>query len=185
MKKSITLFNAKVEYTIRPSQRARRMRLTIDCATGVVITMPVFMRPGRAEEFIRRKAAWVIKTLKFLREQTVFLSLSGSGLTEAEARRQALALAQARLGYWNQFYQFAYNQVLVKIYKRRWGSCSRRGNLNFNYRIIFLPSELADYIVVHELCHLGEMNHSKKFWRLVAKVMPDYAARRRGLRRYV
>jgi predicted metal-dependent hydrolase len=185
IKKSITLFNAKVVYTVRTSRHARRMRLTVDCAEGVVITMPVFMRASRAEEFIRQKAAWVTKTLKFLREQTVPLPLSGSGLTEAEACRQALSLARARLEYWNKFYQFPYNQVFIKTYKRKWGSCSHRRHLNFNYRIIFLPPELADYIIVHELCHLGEMNHSRRFWNLVAKVMPDYLNRRRSLRRYV
>lgn len=185
MKKSITLFNTRIEYTVRASPRARRLRLTVDCAEGVVITAPVFMRPGRAEEFIRQKAAWVIKILKVLREQTIRLPLSGSGLTEAEARQQALSLATGRLSHWNQFYRFFYNRIFIKTYKRKWGSCSRQRNLNFNYRIIFLPPELADYIIVHELCHLGEMNHSRRFWNLVAKTMPDYLTRRRSLRRYV
>lgn len=185
MKKSVTLFDAKIKYTVRVSPRARRLRLTVDCAQGVVVTLPVFMRPGRAEEFIRLKAAWVIKTLKVLREQTIRLPLSGSSFSQAEARQQALSLAQARLGYWNQFYRFSYNRIFIKTYKRKWGSCSRQRNLNFNYRIIFLPPELADYIIVHELCHLGEMNHSRRFWNLVAKVMPDHHSRRRSLRRYV
>lgn len=105
-------------------------------------------------------------------------------LTKLEARSQARVFVLARLEYWNLFYNFTYNRLTIKAHKRRWGSCSRLKNLNFNYKIIFLPWPLADYIIVHELCHLQELNHSAKFWQLVARVMPDYPARRRGLRSY-
>ncbi len=88
-----------------------------------------------------------------------------------------------RLSYYNQFYGFKYNQVSVKNQRSRWGSCSRLGNLNFNYRLWELPTELADYVVVHELCHLQEMNHGPSFWNLVAQTVPDYFDRRRALRK--
>ena len=69
-------------------------------------------------------------------------------------------LIHERLEYYNQFYGFQYNRVSVKNQRSRWGSCSRQGNLNFNYRLVNLPSELADYIIVHELCHLkGSIIH--------------------------
>jgi predicted metal-dependent hydrolase len=67
--------------------------------------------------------------------------------------------------------------------KSRWGSCSRKKNLNFNYKLIQLPLELADYIVVHELCHLQEFNHGQGFWNLVGETIPDYKARRDELRK--
>ena len=82
----------------------------------------------------------------------------------------------------NQFYNFSFNRISIKNHKSRWGSCSKKGNLNFNYKIIHLSVELAEYIVVHELCHLKELNHSSRFWDLVAKAIPDYKERRRKLK---
>ena len=95
---------------------------------------------------------------------------------------QALALAQRRLAEFNLFYGYQIGRVSIKNQKTRWGSCSKKGNINFNYRIATLPDRLADYLVVHELCHLGEFNHSQQFWDLVAKTIPDYRERRRELR---
>ena len=79
-----------------------------------------------------------------------------------------------RVDHFNTTYKFKFNRINIKNQKTRWGSCSNKGNLNFNYKIVLLPERLADYIIVHELCHLKELNHSKKFWNLVAKAMPDY-----------
>ena len=171
-----------MEYTIRRSSRARQVRLSVSCDAGVVLTVPRFTGIGRAEDFIRQKAGWLIKTLNFARSRPKRLSLAELGLTRFEARAKAHSLALERLEHWNQFYKFPYNRVAVKFHKARWGSCSRLGNLNFNYKIIFLPANLADYIIVHELCHLREMNHSYRFWNLVARAIPDHKECRRQLR---
>lgn len=79
-------------------------------------------------------------------------------------------------------YGFRASRISIRNPKTRWGSCSEKGNLNFSYKLLFLPDVLADYIVVHELCHLAELNHSAKFWQLVAKTLPDYKERRKALR---
>ncbi len=101
---------------------------------------------------------------------------------ESEAKKAARALAHARLAHFNQFYGFTYQKVFIRNQKTRWGACSAKGNLGFNYRITYLPPQLADYVIVHELCHLGQFNHSPAFWQLVAHVIPDYKAQRRELR---
>ena len=98
-------------------------------------------------------------------------------------KTEARILVGQKLEKYNQVYNFKYNRVSIKNQRSRWGSCSRLGNLNFNYRLASLPAELADYIIVHELCHLKEMNHSARFWQLVAQTMPDYLERRQGLRK--
>lgn len=101
---------------------------------------------------------------------------------EAWYRHQARAVFEARLAACNAAYGFAYGRVSIKEQKSRWGSCSRRGNLNFNWRLLLAPLPVLDYVVVHELCHLKELNHSERFWRLVARGCPDYQTHRRWLR---
>lgn len=91
-------------------------------------------------------------------------------------------LVHSRLAFFNQHYGLAWRRVAIKDQRSRWGSCSVRANLNFNYRLIFLPLELVDYVVVHELCHLREMNHGPAFWALVAETVPDWKRLRRELK---
>jgi len=97
-------------------------------------------------------------------------------------REHARALVTDRLDYWNQFFNLSYGRIAIRNQSTRWGSCSTKRNLNFNYRIAFLPVELADYIIVHELCHLLEFNHGQQFWKHVERAIPDYAARKNTLR---
>ncbi len=82
----------------------------------------------------------------------------------------------------NAHYLLVYGRVAIRDQRRRWGSCSKKGNLNFNYRLLFLPRHLAEYVVVHELCHLIVFNHSKSFWKKVEEVVPDHRVRRAELR---
>lgn len=96
-------------------------------------------------------------------------------------KEEARRLVKEKLEYFNTFYNFNYGRIAIKNHKRRWGSCSEKGNLNFNYRIVFLPSHLQNYLIVHELSHLGEFNHSPAFWSLVAKVLPDWQKSRKEL----
>ncbi len=98
---------------------------------------------------------------------------------------QALYLAKARLEHFNQFYNFKYNKITIRNQISRWGSCSKRGNLNFNYRIAQISPVLADYIIVHELCHIGQFNHSVDFWNLVEKTIPNWKELRHKLKSVV
>ncbi|MEI6480632.1 MAG: M48 family metallopeptidase [bacterium] len=97
---------------------------------------------------------------------------------------EARGLALSRLEYFNQFYNFKYGTVRIKAQTTRWGSCSSKGNLNFNYKMALLPPHLVDYLVVHELCHLGEFNHSQNFWDLVGKTIPNYLELRAELKSF-
>ena len=105
-------------------------------------------------------------------------------------KEQARELVNERIKYWltlngrgvDTIPLNRINRVSIKNTKSRWGSCSKKGNLNFNYKIALLPPALADYLVVHELCHLKEFNHSEKFWKLVLDIMPDYKKLKRELK---
>lgn len=103
---------------------------------------------------------------------------------EAWYRRHARTVFAERLALWNARYGFTYGRVAIKEQKSRWGSCSRKGNLNFNWRLVLAPAPVLDYVVIHELCHLKELNHSPRFWQLVALACPDHAMHRAWLRRH-
>ncbi len=97
-------------------------------------------------------------------------------------KKDAAILVKERLEYFNKFYNFKYGRIAIRNQKTRWGSCSKKGNLNFNYKIVLLTPKQADYIIAHELCHLKEFNHSQRFWDLVAQTIPDYKEVRHSLR---
>ncbi len=97
-------------------------------------------------------------------------------------RKKAEEVIRDRLDHFNAHYGFRFHRVAFRDQKSRWGSCSRAGNLNFNWRLIMAPIEVIDYVVVHELCHLGQMNHGSRFWALVEEVMPDHKAHRKWLK---
>jgi predicted metal-dependent hydrolase len=119
-----------------------------------------------------------------IRKRKIQPRAKAANLHYATHKEAARALVHERLAHYNQHYGFIYHRVSIKNTRSRWGSCSSLGNLNFNYKIIFLPAHLQDYIVVHELCHLSELNHSQAFWALVAEQVPNYAARIAELRRF-
>ena len=97
-------------------------------------------------------------------------------------RFYARVLVRERLEHFNRWYEHPYRKIFIRNTRSRWGSCSTRGNLNFSYKVALLPERLRDYVIVHELCHLKEFNHSLRFWALVAKVFPDHKHLRKALR---
>ena len=99
-----------------------------------------------------------------------------------EDHARAKALIAARVAHWAAVLGVKYGRVSVKDQRSLWGSCSRKGNLNFTWRLAAAPEGTLDYVVIHELCHLREMNHSARFWAHVAAACPDFKAHRRWLR---
>ena len=102
----------------------------------------------------------------------------------AEKKDEALCIVEASVDAFNVYYKLDLGGVFVRNQKTRWGSCSHRKNLTFSYQVAYLPERLREYVIVHELCHLIELNHSRAFWKRVAETLPDYAMRRKELRMY-
>lgn len=184
MEKTINLQNQTVPYQIQASKKARRLRISVYRNLRVVVTLPVGFKISEAEKYLRQKLDWVKKSLNHFMKFPPAPIVKYGKKDYLQNKAAALALAKNKLGQFNKFYGFSYNRVSIKNQKTRWGSCSKKGNLNFNYKIVHLPENLVDYLVVHELCHLREMNHSRDFWALVEKTIPDYKILRRQLRNF-
>jgi predicted metal-dependent hydrolase len=169
------------------SARVRRVSIVIGSSSEVNVKMPFGVSDEKARKFVESKKEWIEKTLaKFRRREKKFegaLKLpKGSSADLKIYKREAKKLVEEKIQHFNALYGFEYKKITIRNTSSRWGSASKKGNLSFSYRIVMLPPELADYLVVHELCHLGEMNHGANFWALVAKSIPDYKKRRKQLR---
>lgn len=114
---------------------------------------------------------WRLRSVRVRRKRRTTVTLH-----YIQHKEDARKLIHQKLIYWNQFYNLLYKRVAIRNTKRSWGSCSSLKNLNFNYKILFLPPHLQDYIIVHELCHLAQLNHGAEFWALVALHIPNYQA---------
>ncbi len=169
----------KVGYTLKRSTLARTLRLSIYSDGAVVVSAPTFFGLVAIERFVAKHSQWIRSKVEETKDKTVVRIRRGDIST---LKKRALIFAHERCQYFNRVYGYRYRRISIRAQKTRWGSCSRNGNLSFNYKIAVLPPELADYIIVHELCHFGEMNHSKKFWALVARTMSDHKALRKELR---
>ncbi len=167
---------------LKRSARARAMRLSVFPDSRVIVTAPIFLGTGAVENFVERHTAWIHKHLRRTMSKSV-IRIPRNDITRL--KRNALALAQGRCMHFAKYYGFSYNRISIRAQKLRWGSCSSAGNLSFNYRIAVLPPQIADYVVVHELCHLAEMNHSGRFWTLVARAVPDHKRVRKELRNII
>ncbi len=169
-----------MKYELKRSKRARTMRLSVYPDARVVVTAPQLFGFGAIERFVAKHSDWISRHVERARTRTV-VRIKKSEIPEL--KRRALALASARCGHFGTVYGLTYKKISIRAQKTRWGSCSRDGNLSFNYKVAVLPTHIVDYIIVHELCHRAEMNHSGKFWDLVGKTIPQHRAVRGELRR--
>lgn len=184
MSHSIVLHGNAVQYTIRNHARAKRLRLTVYAGGEIVVTIPKGTKQKTVERFIYQQADWLLHQLQetIQPQNGLFLDCTGSTAEYRRVKEDARAEIHSLLEKWNTHYNFQYKKVYIRNQRTRWGSCSSNKNLSFNYRLHFLPEYLRDYVIVHELCHLRQMNHSIAFWTLVSETMPDYKERRADLK---
>jgi predicted metal-dependent hydrolase len=182
MKKNIQLGDKKIEYTLKIIKRLKRLRLSVHHGGECVVTKPRFVPQYMVNKFIIQKSEWLINKIEEMKKIPKRKTAKESKVDFEKYKAQALKIAERKVDEFNKIYNFKYNKITIRNQTTRWGSCSRKGNLNFNYKIALLSNELADYLVVHEICHLGEFNHSKKFWNLVAKTIPNYLVLRKQLK---
>lgn len=183
-KKKIIFGEREVEYVFRKRKLTRRIRLSVNLAGEVVLSAPWWVSAAQAQKLMLEKADWVLARLdSFQKKSTDPLFRPIDWVEYQKIKKSAEKLTREKLEKFNLFYGFSYGRVSIRNQKSRWGSCSRQGNLNFNCRIVYLPDAWADYLVVHELCHLKEFNHGKKFWELVEKTIPSWRQIKKAMRK--
>ncbi len=172
-----------ISYNIKESRQARSVRVVVNCDANVSIVTPKGFDKNLIDVFIAQKEEWIKEKIEYFKSRKkIELRKDVMQGNYNTCKARAKKMIKERVEYYNSFYNFKYNRISVKKQSTKWGSCSGKKNLNFNYKLLFLPQEMADYVVVHELCHLREMNHSKKFWDLVAKVFPNFKEIRKEMR---
>jgi Predicted metal-dependent hydrolase len=151
----------------------------------VEVRAPFRTSKAYIDDFVAKKQEWIEATQnKLLVRQDTKKTVQLTESQEIQYKKQAKAYLQQKCRHFSAAMGLRHGEVRINSAKTRWGSCNRRGDINFTYRLLFAPEELIDYVVVHELAHLKEMNHSSKFWSVVEQTMPDYRTRRNKLREF-
>ena len=159
----------------------KTIAIQIDRNGQVILRTPYGITKRQAEKFLDEKKDWILKTIRQVENRK-----TDQIMISEEQRREGIERAKRifpeRTAYFALRMGVDYGRITIREQKTRWGSCSSKGNLNFNWKLILLAPELLDYVVVHELAHRREMNHSKNFWKIVEAELPDYRERRRRLK---
>jgi len=161
----------------------RCMRLSISSQGNFVVSAPKWYPIFLINSFLEEKSQWIWEKLKNINFDSILEKNKNNKAEYKRKKELARKTIKERLNFFNQHYGFIFNRVSIKNQKTCWGSCSQKGNLNFNYKIINLSERERDYVIVHELCHLRELNHSKNFWNLVAEKFPDYKEIRKKIKK--
>ncbi len=148
----------------------------------VICRAPDFARKEETDSFIISHKEWIERNLHQIKKSNNCQLPKFSADELKILKMKAENYIPDRVGFWAEKIGVNYNRIFFKFQKTRWGSCSSKGNLNFNCLLMLTDETLIDYVIVHELCHLKYMNHSKSFWESVASVMPDYKKYKASLR---
>ncbi len=171
MKMKIGEYNVEVR---RSKRKSAAIKITADMQ--IVVFVPLYVSDNEIEKMVISKSKWIdkhmLKVQSTIDERSKLEKITFEQVKELAD--QAVEYIPKRVKYYAEKENFVYNKITIKNLVSRWGSCSTKGNLNFNCLLMLTPDYVIDYIVVHELCHLREMNHSEKFWAEVEKIMPDY-----------
>lgn len=158
--------------------RSRRKTVSLQIKPDGTIELrsPFNISDTQLNRIIQEKSQWIEKHLKIVKERQSKMSQSVPLTAEDihNLAQKALEVIPERVSYYAEKIGVNYGRITIRNQKSRWGSCSGKGNLNFNCLLMLMPPEIVDYVVVHELCHRKELNHSPMFWAEVSKIIPDY-----------
>ncbi len=172
-----------MDIEVKINKRSKRLLLRV-MPNGIVrVTIPSKLHEKSALEFVHRNHDWIAERRNKLQNQQPLPEISK--YQKERVRRQLRKMLTPLINETCKIYNVQYKKLTFRQTTSRWGSCSMNGTLSFNLKLFFLPQHLREYIVVHEVCHLVEHNHSTAFWNAVAKSVPDYKNKRKELKNYV
>ena len=174
-----------IEYELIRSSR-KTLALEIKPDGRLIARAPLRMPKAEIDRFVKQKEGWIISHRETARQkQEERENARSEALSFAEIQAladQALIVFPEKVRYYAKLVGVSYGRITIRNQKTRWGSCTEQGNLNFNCLLMLAPDEVRDYVVVHELCHRKEMNHSARFWSEVERVLPNYREPRKWLK---
>lgn len=184
MNTPISKSDIKIEI-IRSSRKTLAIEIRPDMR--VIVRAPHRAPNGYIEQFISDRADWIVEHLRRMEQKNRQCNdtLPVKKLSNNDIKKladKACTCIPGRVAHFAPLVGVTYGRITIRNQRTRWGSCSSRGNLNFNCLLMLAPPEVIDYVVVHELCHRKEMNHSQLFWNEVARVLPGYAEQEKWLK---
>lgn len=184
MNTPISKSDIKIEI-IRSSRKTLAIEIRPDMR--VIVRAPYQASGSYIEQFISDRADWIVEHLRKLEQKNRQCNeaLPVKKLSNDEIKKLAdksCTYIPGRVAHFAPLVGVTYGRITIRNQRTRWGSCSSKGNLNFNCLLMLTPPEVIDYVVVHELCHRKEMNHSGRFWNEVARVLPGYAEQEKWLK---
>ena len=168
--------------------RRRTLGLEVRADGRVILRAPKGLSNQAVMDFVKERQAWIVQkwfeTERIRRQKAERppRDYEQNPALEVQYRKEARRRITERAAYFAEKMGVDYGRIAIKAAKTRWGSCSAKGNLNFHWKLILMPPAILDYVVVHELAHRIEMNHSPRFWTQVERILPDYRERRRWLK---
>lgn len=182
----------QIEYKVIRSKR-KTYSITLNENGGISLRVPLHISDTNAKQILSEKQLWITEKLERLKERQ--LRMPKNDFTQEQRlslERRYIDAARDYIPKRAAYYKSAYSELIrgdysriqIRDQKTRWGSCSSKGTLSFNWRLMLAPPGVLDYVVVHELCHLTHMNHSRDFWNCVSAILPDYKEKRNWLKEH-
>ncbi len=168
--------------------RRRTLGLEVRADGRVLLRAPKELSNQAVMDFVKERQAWIVQKwfeaerIRSQKAERPPRDYERNPALEVQYRKEARRRIAERTAYFAEKMGVDYGRIAIKAAKTRWGSCSAQGNLNFHWKLILMPPAILDYVVVHELAHRIEMNHSPRFWAQVERILPDYRERRQWLK---
>ena len=166
----------------------RSFAIEIDRDKKIKVRVPRRASKAQIEGLLKEKQDWILRTLDKIDKRNAIEKSEENQIEKLEPEEVKKLKKEARnhlaslTEYWAEKIGVSYGRISIRGQKTRWGSCSSKGNLNYNYLLVLCPDDVIEYVVIHELCHRIYMNHSKRFWEKIEEFCPNYRQARKWLK---